>query len=118
MKRVVVMMAMVVALISGCWQADENGMEDETDTEEDRLIRRQGEGVYTVQALTPIEDFNHYYGTRFSDDEFDTIGGLVISGFGHMPRRGETTEIGDFQFEVIKADGRRLHELRVKRREG
>ena len=89
-------------------------IEDETDVEEDRFIRRIGDDEFFVRALTPIEDFNDYFAARFSDEEFDTIGGLVIHAFGHMPARNETTRIGNFEFKVVNADQRKIHSLRMR----
>ena len=88
-------------------------IDDEHDTEEGSFIRRLGNGEYTVKAITPIEDFNEYFKTDFSDDEFDTMGGVVIKGFGRLPRRGETTRLGGVTFKVLRADKRRVHLLRV-----
>lgn len=88
-------------------------IDDEHDTEEDSFIRRLGNGEYTVKAITPIEDFNEYFKSDFSNDEFDTIGGVVIKGFGRLPRRGETMRIGGVTFKVLRADKRRVHLLRV-----
>jgi len=88
-------------------------IDDEHDTEEGSFIRRLGNGEFTVKAITPIEDFNEYFKTDFSDDVFDTIGGVVIKGFGHLPSRGETTRIGLVTFRVLRADERRVHLLRV-----
>ena len=68
-----------------------------------------------VKALTPIEDFNEYFRTEFSDEEFDTIGGVVAHRFGHVPRRGEAVSVGDLRFQVIRADSRRIHLLSVTR---
>jgi len=86
---------------------------DEHDTEEDHQIRRLANGQYTVKGRTPIEDFNEYFHTHFSDEEFDTIGGLVTKTFGYLPRRGETMEVGGVRFRVVRADKRRIHLLRV-----
>ena len=86
---------------------------DEYDIEEDQTIRREGERQYTVHALARIEDFNEYFGTRFSDEEFDTIGGLVMHQFGRLPRRGESVTIEGFEFRVLRSDRRRIGELRV-----
>jgi magnesium and cobalt transporter len=88
-------------------------IDDEHDTEEGSFIRRLKNGEFTVKAITPIEDFNEYFKTNFSDEEFDTIGGVVIKGFGHLPRRGETTRTGGVTFKVLRADERRVHLLRV-----
>lgn len=89
-------------------------IEDETDERADRSIHMINEREYMVKALTPIEEFNSYFDTTFSDQEFDTIGGLVIQAFGHMPARHEVTTIDDFTFEVIKADQRKLYTLRTR----
>ncbi|MEQ8264548.1 transporter associated domain-containing protein [Pseudohaliea sp.] len=89
-------------------------IEDETDVEEDQFIRRIGDEDYFIKALTPIEDFNEYFEARFSDEEFDTIGGLVIHAFGHMPARNETTRVGNFEFKIINADQRKIHSLRMR----
>lgn len=86
---------------------------DEFDIDEDLSIKKLSDTDYTVKAITPIEDFNEYFETRFSDDEFDTIGGLVLNHLGHMPKRGETIEMGAFQFEVLNADKRRIHLLKM-----
>jgi len=88
-------------------------IDDEHDYEESSLIRRLGNGEYTVKAITPIETFNEYFQTSFSDEEFDTIGGVVIKAFGQLPRRGETTRIAGVTFKVLRADKRRVHLLRV-----
>ena len=88
-------------------------IDDEHDTEDDNLIRRLGNGEYTVKAITPIEDFNESFKTDFSDDEFDTIGGVVIKGFGRLPKQGETMRVGSVTFKVLRADKRRVHLLRV-----
>jgi magnesium and cobalt transporter len=89
-------------------------IEDETDEEEDQFIRRIADDDFFVRALTPIEDFNAYFAVAFSDDEFDTIGGLVMHAFGHMPTRNEITHIEGFEFKVINADQRKIHSLRLR----
>lgn len=91
---------------------------DEHDTLEGGYIKRIGRGEYTVKALTPIEDFNEYFGTHFSDEEFDTVGGLVVRAFGYLPRRDETRAIDGIHFRVLRADKRRVHLLRVFSIEG
>jgi magnesium and cobalt transporter len=89
-------------------------IEDETDLETDTFIRKLGVGDYIVRALTPIEDFNEEFGVEFSDDEFDTIGGLVMQQFGHLPAHNESTEIDGLEFRVVNADQRKIHSLRVR----
>jgi len=86
---------------------------DEYDVEEDLAIRRDGERHYTVRALTRIAEFNEYFGSDFSDAEFDTIGGLVAHGFGRVPRRGDSVRLGEFEFRVQRADRRRIDLLKV-----
>lgn len=86
-------------------------IEDEHDIDEDTFIRKRSETSYVLKALTPIEDFNDYFGAHFSDEEFDTIGGRVTQAFGHMPKRGEGVTLGNFEFKVLRADNRRVHIL-------
>jgi magnesium and cobalt transporter len=86
---------------------------DEYDVDEGEGIRREGERTFSVPALTRIDEFNETFGTRFSDEEFDTIGGLVLHELGRMPRRGEAIEIGGLELKVQRADRRRIETLRV-----
>ena len=88
-------------------------IEDETDVDEGRDIRRISPTDFFVKAQTPIDDFNEHFGIQFSDEEFDTIGGLVVNAFGHVPTRNETTYLDRFEFKVVSADQRRLISLRV-----
>jgi len=89
-------------------------IEDETDTRTDGFIRKISDDSYFIKALTPIDEFNDYFKTSFSDEEFDTIGGLVTNAFGHMPARNEVAVIDDFEFKVINADQRKVHSLRMQ----
>lgn len=88
-------------------------IEDEHDVEEDSYIRTLPTGDFIVKALTPVDDFNEFFNSGFSEDEFDTIGGLVMSAFGHLPKRNETIEIDHMRFRILNADSRRLHLLRI-----
>ncbi|MGL4318077.1 MAG: HlyC/CorC family transporter [Pseudomonas sp.] len=88
-------------------------IEDEHDVEEDSYIKPLPSGDFLVKALTPIDNFNEVFDTEFSDDEFDTVGGLVMNAFGHLPKRNEVTEIGEYRFRVLNADSRRVHLLRL-----
>ncbi|MCF1427036.1 MAG: CNNM family magnesium/cobalt transport protein CorC [Shewanella sp.] len=90
-------------------------IEDEFDHDsaEETEIRKVGNRVYMVKALTPVEDFNEKFGAKFSDEEFDTIGGLVSHAFGHLPERNEKITIDGIEFKVINADTRRLIQLRA-----
>jgi magnesium and cobalt transporter len=85
-------------------------IEDEHDVEEDGYIKPLPSGDFLIKALTPIDSFND---SEFSDDEYDTVGGLVMNAFGHLPKRNEVTEIGEFRFRVLNADSRRIHLLRL-----
>ena len=86
---------------------------DEYDIDEGEGIRKEVDRSWTVPALTRIEDFNQAFGTRFADEEFDTIGGLVLHELGRMPRRGEAVQIGGLEIKVTRADRRRIETLRV-----
>jgi magnesium and cobalt transporter len=88
-------------------------IEDEHDLDEDYYIRKHSATHFTVKALTPVEDFNEYFEAGFSDEEFDTIGGLLVHEFGHLPKRGETVTIDRFLFKVLRADNRRVHMLHL-----
>jgi magnesium and cobalt transporter len=90
-------------------------IEDEYDIDEDDFIKKHSDGSYSVKAATPIDDFNKYFESTFSDEEFDTIGGLVLQGFGHLPVRGETLKIKNFRFKILHSDNRRIHLLEVKK---
>ena len=86
---------------------------DEYDVDEGEGIRKEADRSWTVPALTRIEDFNQAFGTRFSDEECDTIGGLILHELGRMPRRGEAVQIGGLELKVTRADRRRIETLRV-----
>lgn len=86
---------------------------DEYDTDDDLDIRKEGERQFTVKAQTRIDEFNNYFACDFSDEEFDTIGGLAINSLGRLPRRGESFALGGLEFKVLRADRRRLDLLRV-----
>lgn len=88
-------------------------IDDEHDdvSDVDRNIYAKDTHLYSVKALTTIDDFNEYFGCQLDDSEFDTIGGLVIQAIGRMPRNEDVVELGDFSFVVKKADTRRVHLL-------
>ncbi len=86
---------------------------DEHDVEEGRYIFEHSKGHFGIKALTPIEDFNEFFSTTYSDNDFETFGGLVLSKFGHLPKKGEKIEFDNFEIEVLRADKRRLHLLIV-----
>ena len=86
---------------------------DEYDIDEDQTIRREGDRQFAVLALTRIQEFNDYFSTRFSEEEYDTIGGLVMHQFGRLPKRGESVTMDGYEFKVLRADRRRIDQLRV-----
>lgn len=88
-------------------------IDDEHDVDEEvRFINARGEREYSVRALTPVAVFNEYFGVQLSDEEADTVGGLVMMELDHLPKPGETVDIADrFRFQVLEADDRRLHLL-------
>jgi magnesium and cobalt transporter len=88
-------------------------IEDEYDVDEEDYIKKVDSDNYTVKALTPIEDFNNFFHSKLPDDEFDTIGGLVLDLFRHIPERDETVGIGPYVFKVLNADNRQIRLLLV-----
>jgi len=88
-------------------------IEDEYDFGDEEYIFRKNDREFTLKALTPIEDFNEYFAADFEDDEFDTIGGLIVHHLGHVPKRGEKAELGRFRFIVLRTDGRRVELLKL-----
>jgi magnesium and cobalt transporter len=94
-------------------------IDDEHDREELAFIRpdgdKSGKPSFAVRALTRIEDFNEYFECELDDEEYDTIGGLVLHELGRLPRRGESLEFGGFNYKVVNADKRRIDSLQVQR---
>jgi magnesium and cobalt transporter len=89
---------------------DEHDAEDKPEVH----IQAQPDGAFAVQALTPVDTFNDFFNADFDTESADTIGGLVTQAFGHLPERGEAVSFDGFNFEVTKADARRVHLLRVR----
>jgi hemolysin (HlyC) family protein len=91
-------------------------IEDEYDFDEasDNILA-ESSGRYRVKAITQIADFNATFGTRFSDHEVDTVGGLVIAHLGRLPKRGEMVTIDGLRFQVLRADSRRVYTLLVEK---
>jgi magnesium and cobalt transporter len=89
-------------------------IEDEYDFDEaeDNIIADRS-GRYRVKAVTEIADFNNHFQTSFSDEDFDTVGGLVVGRFGRLPKRGESLSIEGLRFQVLRADSRRVYTLLV-----
>jgi len=90
-------------------------IEDEYDYDEDEdNIIQNADGQFRVKALTEIADFNEIVGTDFSDEEFSTIGGLVVNKFGHLPKRNDEINFDGLHIKVLRADSRRLHSISVE----
>jgi magnesium and cobalt transporter len=89
-------------------------IEDEYDEDDDLPIRKITDNDFVVQALTPIDDFNDYFNAKLSDEEFDTIGGLILKSFGYLPSRNEVARLDDYEFKVVNADNRQIHLLRMR----
>jgi magnesium and cobalt transporter len=94
-------------------------IEDEYDFDEsgDNILKEES-GAWRVKAQTEIADFNEAFGTEFSNEDYDTVGGLVIARFGRLPKRGEAMTIDQLRFQVLRADSRRLHVVQVQRLPG
>lgn len=89
-------------------------IEDETDEEEASPIRRQEDGTWLVAGQTEVEEFNEAFESGLSEDDFDTIAGIVTNAFGHLPEAGELIAIDKLHFEVLEADDRRIHMLKLR----
>lgn len=88
-------------------------IEDETDEEIVEDIKYLAGKTYQVQALTELSDFNEYFECGFDEEDADTIGGIVLHQFGHMPKKGEVVTFNDFEFKITSADSRRIQTLQV-----
>jgi magnesium and cobalt transporter len=90
-------------------------IDDEHDSTEIGPIQEQEPGRYQVRALARIDEFNSFFDAELDDENYDTVGGLVMYELGHLPRKGETLQLGDFRFRVLQADRRRIHSVEVTR---
>ena len=88
-------------------------IDDEHDAADAINIHRHGFNRYTLKGVTPVAEFNAFFGTDFSNEQFDTVAGLILSELGHMPERGEEVQIGDYQFKIISSSSRRINNLQV-----
>jgi magnesium and cobalt transporter len=89
-------------------------IDDEHDPQEVEHIQQQGDH-WIVMALTRIDEFNDYFSSQLDDDDYETVGGLIMREFGRLPRRGERASFGGFNFRITQADRRRIHRLEVTR---
>jgi magnesium and cobalt transporter len=90
-------------------------IDDEHDPEAAATIQPQDGGKFIVAALTRIDEFNEFFSTDLSDQDYDTVGGLVMHELGRLPRRGEQLDFAGLRFKVLRGDRRRLHSLEVTR---
>ena len=90
-------------------------IEDEHDDHEDEgYIFQRSQNEYMIKALTPMDEFDEYFSTHLATDEYDTIGGFIVSQLEHMPKKGESLVMDAMRFEVIRADNRRVYLLKLK----
>ena len=88
-------------------------IEDEYDVDDESYITKFDDENHIVKAITPMDEFNEYFGTKFTDQEFTTVGGLVLQQIGHIPERGETINIGPFLITVLNSDSRQIKLIKV-----
>ena len=89
-------------------------IEDEHDQADEDYIIQCGENEYTIKALAPIEDLDEFFSSDLASDEYDTVGGFIVTRLGHLPKKGEKVVAGKFRFEVVRADSRRIYLLKLK----
>ena len=89
-------------------------IEDEFDIDEEAYIKSHGDSHYIIKAHTPIDEFNEQLNAHFSDETYDTIGGIVMTNFGYLPKHGESIIIDQFEFKIINSDARRIKLLECK----
>lgn len=83
-------------------------IEDEFDIDEEAYIKTHGDARYIIKAQTPIAEFNEELHANFSDEWYDTVGGIVMAKFGYLPARGEVITIDEFEFKIVSADARKI----------
>ena len=89
-------------------------IEDEYDAEDLSMIREKSAGTFEVDALIRIEDFNEYFETQYLDEDFDTLGGMIMKNLGRLPHRGELISIEPMSFRIVKSDTRQVHLIEVR----
>jgi magnesium and cobalt transporter len=93
-------------------------IEDEYDFDESEAnIVPDQDGWHRVKAITEISDINEFFGSNFPDDDFDTVGGLLLSHAGRLPKKGELFKVSDLDIKVLRSDSRRIHALLIKKLE-
>ena len=90
-------------------------IEDEHDLKNnEEMIEKKGDNEYHIEAQIPIYEFNEYFKTQFQDHELDTMGGLLLKKFGHIPKIGESTNLEDFTFTILKSNEKKIHKMGLK----
>ena len=89
-------------------------IEDEYDAEDLPMIREKNAGTFEVDALIRIEDFNEYFETHYLDEDFDTLGGMIVKSLGRLPHRNERISIEPMSFKIVKSDNRQVHLIEVR----
>jgi magnesium and cobalt transporter len=88
-------------------------IDDEHDIEDEATIVRESDTLFTVLAVTRIEEFNEFFGSNFDDEDYDTVGGLIMHELGRLPRRGENLTIRGLDFRITRCDRRRIEAVQV-----
>ena len=88
-------------------------IDDEHDIDDEISIQKEEDNRYTIRAITRIDEFNEYFGVELSDEDYDTVGGLIIHELGRLPRRGESIAFERFQFKVLRSDKRRVETVQA-----
>jgi magnesium and cobalt transporter len=78
------------------------------------MIREKGKGRFEVDALIRIEDFNEFFETQYLDEDFDTLGGMIINKLGKFPKKGESLSMNPLAFKILRSDSRRLQLIEVR----
>ncbi len=90
-------------------------IEDEHDFDDEVMIKKRSDAEYIIKAITPIDEFNEYFGTSMDEDEFDTIGGLILKEFGRVPKRNEQVKFNGFKFTILNADNRSIRLIQANK---
>lgn len=91
-------------------------IEDEhDDPAEQGYVFERKPNEYLIKALMPIDEFDEYFATRLATDEYDTVAGFIVHELQRMPKKGERVIVDNLRFEVLKADNRRIHLIKLKK---
>lgn len=90
-------------------------IEDEHDFDDEALIKKRSDSEFIIKAMTPIDEFNEYFNTEMNEEEFDTLGGLVLKEFGRVPQRDEVVKFNGFKFTILNADNRSIRLIQANK---